>query len=173
MNAILQQKTTSRSFPEKGQSGWTRKIEIDGWKSSTKPRALDNRVQLRLVYFAARKLGPRVSFGDRRPRRSTFVFFHTASVTRRTDGGGERRRFVWGMFLLKHAVTVLFAVLIRQLVICPCLYKGLFDDLGDSRATAGQTHMRARLLVRWKVLGDNILLWLLLVHLFVISAARA
>merc|ERR1712167_181830 len=31
--------------------------------------------------------------------------------------------FWWFYFISKHTVTVIYAVLIRQLVICPCLYE--------------------------------------------------
>lgn len=79
-------------------------------------------------------------------------------------------------FVVKNVGTILYAVLIRQLVICPCLYqpliKAAFDDesadLDDDKLRA-----RADALVKWKRRGDRTLLLLLVVHVFFVVAAVA
>ena len=77
--------------------------------------------------------------------------------------------------LVKHVGTILYAVLIRQLVICPCLYQPLIDAACDGSADldADELRTRADALVEWKWRGDRIALLLLLVHFFFVFAAVA
>ncbi|KAH8073688.1 voltage-gated potassium channel [Aureococcus anophagefferens] len=77
--------------------------------------------------------------------------------------------------LVKHVGTILYAVLIRQLVICPCLYQPLIDAACDESADldADELRTRADALVEWKWRGDRTALLLLLVHFFFVFAAVA
>ena len=73
--------------------------------------------------------------------------------------------------LFKHVGTVVYAVLIRQLVICPCLYEPVIAEACADRRTMSDQELarRARRLRRWKVRGDRIIVALLALHLLVIA----
>ena len=82
--------------------------------------------------------------------------------------------FWWFYFISKHTVTVIYAVLIRQLVICPCLYEPVIrmacgdHTHGWRQESTKDLLSRARKLRRWKVRGDRVILALLVTHLVVI-----
>ena len=68
---------------------------------------------------------------------------------------------------IKHVSTVIYAVVIRQLVICPCAYNALVNDIVDEencRASDRELQERAKRLMFIKIVGDRILLWLFLAH---------
>lgn len=97
---------------------------------------------------------------------STFIEFQAQ------HGHGARHTGQWhavGLVLTKHVVTVLYAVLIRQLVICPCLYKGMLDDLESRTKSEGEIERRAAFLRRWKIIGDRVLVFLFLTHAVIIG----
>jgi hypothetical protein len=83
--------------------------------------------------------------------------------------------FWWTYFIVKHTVTVVYAVLIRQLVICPCLYAPVIKLACEDRAegwrqeTTKELFLLAKKLRHWKVRGDKVILALLLTHLTVIA----
>mgnify|MGYP001162823070 CR=1 FL=1 len=81
--------------------------------------------------------------------------------------------FWWVYFIVKHTVTVVDAVLIRQLVICPCLYRPVIElaceEQGWGHETTQELFLRAKKLRHWKVRGDKVILALLLTHLTVIA----
>lgn len=104
---------------------------------------------------------------------STYLAFHRNKVVDLTD---DRRDFAGLWFLTtKHICIVLYAVLIRQLVICPCPYNALLDKLQharDDRDITGLRHAAERL-IRAKVTGDRIIVWLLILHLVAIASVLA
>ena len=80
---------------------------------------------------------------------------------------------------VKHIATVIYAVVIRQLVICPCAYNALVDDIvnnvEDEESLADmpldkKLQDRARRLMTIKIVGDRVLLWLFVVHCVVVTA---
>ena len=73
--------------------------------------------------------------------------------------------------LLKHTVTVVYAVLIRQIVICPCLYEPVMRAARDDAVlAAGELAARAAKLRRWKERGDRVLVLLAVFHGAMIAA---
>ena len=98
---------------------------------------------------------------------TAFTTFHEERVEdsiSRTLGGG-----VVLYALVKHTVTVVYAVLIRQIVICPCLYepviRAAFDDETHHTLSDAALAYRANKLRTWKRRGDRTILILLLVHI--------
>lgn len=66
----------------------------------------------------------------------------------------------------KHACIVVYAVFIRQLVICPCPYNALLDELYDARSDRDIEALKeaADRLIRIKVTGDRVIVGLLMLH---------
>ena len=101
---------------------------------------------------------------------TAFTTFHKERVEdsiERTLGGG-----VVLYALVKHTVTVIYAVLIRQIVICPCLYEPVIHAACDDHRTMTTDELRHRAskLQRWKERGDRLLLALSAVHISLIVA---
>ena len=69
----------------------------------------------------------------------------------------------YGYLFVRLISVILYAILIRQLVICPCLYKRIIDDIARLRA-ADDTERRAKALVRRKRYGDYVLIAVALAH---------
>ena len=70
------------------------------------------------------------------------------------------------LYTIKYAFTILYAVLIRQLVICPCFYAPLLaGDLDVTSPGAARAVVeRTRKLHRFKSAGDRLLMVLFVVH---------
>lgn len=88
------------------------------------------------------------------------------------DKLGKDPYMSYTIFLTKHIVTVLYAVFIRQIVICPCLYEPIiraaFDDETHHTLSDAALAFRADKLRTWKRRGDRTILILLLVHIAMI-----
>lgn len=69
----------------------------------------------------------------------------------------------YGFVFVRFVAVILYAVLIRQLCICPCLYRRVIDDL-HREIDADATERHAAKLVRRKKFGDAALVWLAVAH---------
>mmetsp|Transcript_1099 Transcript_1099/g.3285 ORF Transcript_1099/g.3285 Transcript_1099/m.3285 type:complete len:229 (-) Transcript_1099:24-710(-) len=90
-------------------------------------------------------------------------------------GVHSHRRATNIVYLAKAVLIIVYAVLIRQLVICPCLYKPVIDaackDTDAEDLDDRELHEKIRTLRRWKRRGDRTLLVLLVLHVAFIVAA--
>ena len=115
--------------------------------------------------------------------------YHRGKISVLFGGGrsGDERGAMF--YLVKNIVTTLYAVLIRQIVICPCLYGpliqaacegdapvGLWNGVGKPSQTIHKIDdrklaRRAQRVKRWKLRGDRGIMWLLVVHFAVVFTA--
>ena len=78
------------------------------------------------------------------------------------------------LFLIKNVVTILYAVVIRQIVICPCLYAPVIREAcHEGEMSEDELKVRANRLAKWKRRGDRVVVLLLVFHLLVRRAASA
>lgn len=108
---------------------------------------------------------------------SAFTAYHTITMRKLIHRFGGRKHttaIVVAILLIKHGATVVYAVLIRQLVICPCKYSALVEDLIDADDfNSAELLERAESLIEMKIFGDRILLILLIVHFGLIVSMLA
>ncbi len=120
---------------------------------------------------------------------TAFMEYHRGKISVLFGGGrsGDERGAMF--YLVKNIVTTLYAVLIRQIVICPCLYgpliaaacegdapTGLWNGVGKPSTTIHKIDdrklaRRAQRVKRWKLRGDRGIMWLLVVHFAVVFTA--
>ena len=120
---------------------------------------------------------------------TAFMEYHRGKISVLFGGGrsGDERCAMF--YLVKNIVTTLYAVLIRQIVICPCLYGpliqaacegdapvGLWNGVGKPSQTIHKIDdrklaRRAQRVKRWKLRGDRGIMWLLVVHFAVVFTA--
>ena len=120
---------------------------------------------------------------------TAFMEYHRGKISVLFGGGrsGDERGAMF--YLVKNIVTTLYAVLIRQIVICPCLYGpliqaacegdapvGLWNGVGKPSTTIHKIDdrklaRRAQRVKRWKLRGDRGIMWLLVVHFAVVFTA--
>ena len=73
------------------------------------------------------------------------------------------------LFLIKNVVTILYAVVIRQIVICPCLYAPVIREAcHEGEMSEDELKVRANRLAKWKRRGDRVVVLLLVFHLLLI-----
>ena len=120
---------------------------------------------------------------------TAFMEYHRGRISVVFGGGrnGDERGFMF--YLVKNVVTTLYAVLIRQIVICPCLYgpliiaacesdapSGLWNGVGKpatpvSKIDDRKLARRAQRVKKWKLRGDRGIMGLFVVHVGIVFTA--